>query len=253
MKFRTFMVTGMMGLMALSVNAKKTKPVEAEKNAETSATVTMKPVNIVTFQDSLAYGIGVNLGNNLKRDSIMLDVEIIKAGINDAMKGLEPKLAKADVDKVFQKLSQQMQEKQMKEQQMAGEKNKVAGEKFLEMNKKNPDVKTTPTGLQYKVIKEGTGVKPTAADTVEVHYTGKLITGKVFDSSVERGETIKFPLNGVIPGWTEGLQLMTEGSKYELYIPSALGYGDRGAGGAIGPNEALIFEVELIKVMKSGK
>lgn len=129
------------------------------------------------------------------------------------------------------------------------EENKVAGEKFLAENAKKPTVKTTTSGLQYEVITAGTGkVKPNASDSVTVHYKGTTIDGKEFDSSYSRGEPTSFPLNAVIPGWTEGVQLMTEGAKYKFFIPSNLAYGENGAGGAIGPNEALIFDVELIKI-----
>lgn len=126
--------------------------------------------------------------------------------------------------------------------------NKAAGEKFLAENGKKPNIKTTASGLQYEVLTEGKGKKPAATDNVTVHYKGTTIDGKEFDSSYSRGEPTSFPLNGVIPGWTEGVQLMAEGSKYKFYIPSNLAYGENGAGGAIGPNETLIFEVELIKI-----
>ena len=129
--------------------------------------------------------------------------------------------------------------------------NLTLGREFLEENAKNDSVKVTESGLQYMVLKEGKGIKPSATDTVTVHYTGTLISGKVFDSSVERGEPASFPLNRVIPGWTEGLQLMSEGSKYRLFIPSELAYGEKGAGNDILPNSTLIFDVELIKVTKS--
>jgi len=129
------------------------------------------------------------------------------------------------------------------------EENKAAGEKFLVENAKKPNVKTTASGLQYEVLTPGKGkTNPKATDNVTVHYKGTSIDGKEFDSSYSRGEPTSFPLNGVIPGWTEGVQLMTEGAKYKFFIPSALAYGENGAGGAIGPNEALIFEVELIKI-----
>ena len=123
-----------------------------------------------------------------------------------------------------------------------------AGKKFLEENAKKEGIKSTPSGLQYEVLREGTGPKPGASSTVEVHYEGRLINGKVFDSSYQRNETISFPLNRVIPGWTEGLQLMPTGAKYRLYIPSELGYGARGAGADIPPNAALVFDVELISI-----
>jgi FKBP-type peptidyl-prolyl cis-trans isomerase len=141
-----------------------------------------------------------------------------------------------------------MMAKAQAESQKKGEGNKVKGEKFLAENKNAKGVTTTASGLQYSVIKEGTGPKPTASSTVKVHYTGKLLDGTTFDSSVDRGEPVEFPLNGVIPGWTEGLQLMNKGAKYKLYIPANLAYGDRGAGNAIGPNETLIFEVELLEI-----
>lgn len=128
------------------------------------------------------------------------------------------------------------------------EENKAVGEKFLAENGKKANIKSTASGLQYEVLSEGKGKKPAATDSVTVHYKGTTIDGKEFDSSYGRGEPATFPLNGVIPGWTEGVQLMTEGSKYKFYIPSALAYGENGAGGAIGPNETLIFEVELIKI-----
>jgi len=128
--------------------------------------------------------------------------------------------------------------------------NKTLGREFLEQNAKNDSVVQTQSGLQYMVLKEGTGAKPGAEDTVTVHYTGKLLDGTVFDSSVERGEPTSFPLNAVIPGWTEGLQLMSEGAKYRLFIPSELAYGSKGAGDKILPNATLIFDVELIKVIK---
>ncbi len=127
--------------------------------------------------------------------------------------------------------------------------NKAAGEKFLAENAKKSTIKSTSSGLQYEVLTPGTGkINPKATDTVTVHYKGTSIDGKEFDSSYSRGEPASFPLNGVIPGWTEGVQLMTEGAKYRFYIPSALAYGENGAGGAIGPNETLIFEVELLKI-----
>ena len=129
------------------------------------------------------------------------------------------------------------------------EENKAAGEKFLAENTKKPNVKTTASGLQYEVLTPGKGkTNPAATDNVTVHYKGTSLDGKEFDSSYSRGKPTSFPLNGVIPGWTEGVQLMTEGAKYKFYIPSALAYGENGAGGAIGPNETLIFEVELIKI-----
>jgi FKBP-type peptidyl-prolyl cis-trans isomerase FkpA len=143
-----------------------------------------------------------------------------------------------------------LQASQQAKQKEAAEKNKAEGEKFLADNAKKPGVKVTASGLQYQVIKEGTGAKPAATDQVSVHYTGTLIDGTKFDSSYDRNEPAKFALNGVIPGWGEALQLMKVGSKYKLFIPSNLAYGDRGTPGPIGPNAALIFDVELLEIVK---
>jgi len=208
-----------------------------------------KPAQLKTFQDSVAYAIGMNIGNNLLNDSLFLNVDIIKAGLNDALNTRNTVLTQQQIEQIFQQFSMQMQEKQMVQQKAAGEINLKKGKEFLEQNKKNQNVKVTESGLQYQVIKEAnSGRKPKATDKVKVHYTGTLIDGTVFDSSVERGEPISFPLNGVISGWTEGVQLMSVGSKYKFFIPAHLAYGERGAGGSIGPNETLIFEVELLDI-----
>jgi FKBP-type peptidyl-prolyl cis-trans isomerase FklB len=145
---------------------------------------------------------------------------------------------------------QHMQEERAKVAKQEGDKNKQAGEKFLADNRGKPGVKELPNGLQYKVLKAGTGAKPAATDTVEVNYRGTLIDGTEFDSSYKRGQPATFPVNGVIKGWTQALQMMNEGSKWQLFIPADLAYGSRGAGGVIGPNATLVFEVELLKVKK---
>ncbi len=209
-----------------------------------------KPAQLKTFQDSVAYAIGMNIGNNLLNDELFLNVDIIKAGLHDALNLKKTILTQEEIEQVFQSFSAQMQEKQMEKQKKQGDENLKKGQAFLEKNKKNPGVKVTESGLQYQVIKEGNGPKPQATSTVKVHYHGTLIDGTVFDSSVERGEPISFPLNGVISGWTEGVQLMGVGSKFKFFIPANLAYGERGAGGAIGPNETLIFEVELLEIEK---
>jgi FKBP-type peptidyl-prolyl cis-trans isomerase len=160
------------------------------------------------------------------------------------------KLTDQQFQACMENLQQEAMQKMEAEKAASGSVNKARGEKFLAENKSKDGVKTTASGLQYKVIKEGTGKKPAKENTVKVHYTGTTIDGKVFDSSVERGEPIEFPLAGVIAGWTEGVQLMSVGSKYTLYIPSNLAYGEQGAGQAIGPNETLIFDVELLDITK---
>ncbi len=205
--------------------------------------------------DSISYAIGMNIGQTFKMQKLdsTITLDVVKAAMNDAMFGDTTKLLlkKDDIAKIFADLQKTMQDKQMKEQAEKGKGAKKIGEDYLAKNKTNPNVKVTPSGLQYEVIKEGNGKKPSLENTVKVHYTGTLVNGKVFDSSVQRGEPIEFPLNGVIKGWTEGLQLMKVGSKYKLYIPSELGYGEAGAGGQIGPNEVLIFEVELLDVKET--
>ncbi len=203
-------------------------------------------VELKTKQDSLAYAIGNQWGKNLKTDDLLLNTDLIKQGIDDSFKD-NSKLTDEQIQTVLMTLQQEVQEKRMKKQQEAAAGNIKKAEEFLAANKTKEGVKTTASGLQYKVLTEGTGKSPVATDKVEVHYHGTLIDGSVFDSSVQRGEPITFPLNGVIPGWTEGLQLMKEGGKVRFFIPPGLAYGAQGSG-AIGPNEVLIFDVDLIKV-----
>lgn len=203
-------------------------------------------VELKTKQDSLAYAIGTQWGKNLKTDDLMLNTAVIKQGIDDSFKETS-KLTDEQIQTVLMTLQSEIQEKRMKKQQEAASNNIKKAEEFLAANKTKEGVKTTASGLQYKVLKEGTGKSPLSTDKVEVHYHGTLIDGSVFDSSVQRGEPITFPLNGVIPGWTEGLQLMKEGGKVRFFIPPALAYGAQGSG-AIGPNEVLIFDVDLITV-----
>jgi len=195
----------------------------------------------MTKEQKISYALGANIGMNMKQDIKQLDYESFLKGVKDAYAGTN------------QFTDQQMQEifAQLQEDIQAQKKSGVAveiekGAKFLEENKKNPEVKETASGLQYMVLQEGKGEHPTATSKVTVHYTGKLLDGTVFDSSVERGEPITFGLNQVIRGWTEGLQLMTPGSKYRLFIPYNLAYGENGAGGMIPGGATLIFDVELI-------
>jgi FKBP-type peptidyl-prolyl cis-trans isomerase len=162
--------------------------------------------------------------------------------------GAKPAIGEAELTTVMRSFEENMRKKNTERVMEMGAKNQKAGEAFLEANKKKPGVVTLPSGLQYKVIKEGTGPKPTPNDTVVCNYSGKLLDGKEFDSSYKRGEPAQFLLSHVIPGWVEGLQLMPVGSKYEFYIPSNLAYGERGAGADIGPNATLIFEVELLGI-----
>jgi FKBP-type peptidyl-prolyl cis-trans isomerase FklB len=194
-------------------------------------------------KDKFSYSIGLNIGSNLSKQNIPVNPEALTAGIKDAIAG-KPQLTPDQVKEVMATFEKDMEQKQ----KAAGEKNASEGAKFLEENKKKEGVKTTASGLQYKALKEGTGARPKESDTVTVNYRGTLINGTEFDSSYKRGQPATFPLNGVIKGWTEGLQLMKVGSKYQLFVPSNLAYGDRALGPDISPNSTLIFEVELLGV-----
>lgn len=199
-------------------------------------------------QQRSSYSIGADIGGNLKRQGLEVDGKAMAAGLIDALAG-KTQLTDAEIKETLTAFRTQMMEKMQARQKEAGDKNIKDGEAFLAANAKKEGVKTTASGLQYKVLKSGAGkVSPKATDTVKVHYHGTLIDGTVFDSSVDRGEPISFPLNGVIPGWTEGLQLMKEGDKFQFVIPSKLAYAEQGAGGKIGPNSTLVFEVELLAI-----
>jgi FKBP-type peptidyl-prolyl cis-trans isomerase FklB len=199
-------------------------------------------VKLTNDIDSVSYGIGVSIGQNLGKDGLE------KVNLDVMMKAM-----RAAIDK--DSLLLDMNQSQMAIQKYIGEVKKKKGEEalvkekaFLDENAKKPGVKTLPSGLQYLVMKEGTGAKPAATDTVVCHYHGTLLDGKVFDSSVDRGQPATFPVGGVIPGWVEALQLMPVGSKWKLFVPAKLAYGEHGAGGSIGPNSTLIFEVELLSI-----
>ena len=217
----------------------------AAKSAQPAAPQAGKPESV---QDRAAYVIGFNLGRQLKQNDINANTDLIVKGLKDGMGGADGLLTEEEMQAAMQAFQQQVMTQQQEKQKVIGEKNKVEGEAFLAKNKERPGVKTTASGLQYEVLKEGTGAQPKATDSVTVHYKGTLTDGTPFDSSYDRGEPATFILNQVIPGWTEGVQLMKAGSKYKFYIPAALGYGERGAGGTSGPNAPLVFEVELISV-----
>src|SRR5438309_513809 len=192
-------------------------------------------------KDKVSYAIGMQIGFNLARQKVDINPDVLNAGMKDAIAG-KPQLTPDQVKDVMAQFEKDMEQKQ----KQLGEKNKTDGAKFLEDNKKKPGVKTTASGLQYKVEKEGTGSQPKATDMVTVNYRGTLIDGTEFDSSYKRGQPATFPVNGVIKGWTEALQLMKVGSKYQVVVPSNLAYGERSVSPEIGPNATLIFEVELL-------
>ena len=201
-------------------------------------------------KEKISYIIGMDIGTNFKRQSIDIDPDILGRGIKDGLSGAKPLLPEQEAKEVLAAFEKVMKGKQEESRKAIGEKNKKEGEVFLAENKAKEGVKTAPSGLQYKVIKPGTGKKPQAADTVTVNYRGTLVDGTEFDSSYRRGKPATFPVSGVIPGWTEALQSMEEGAKWQIIIPSKLAYGEQGAGQMIGPNATLIFEVELISIQE---
>ncbi|MDR0605602.1 MAG: FKBP-type peptidyl-prolyl cis-trans isomerase [Bacteroidales bacterium] len=199
----------------------------------------------MTQEEKKSYALGIAVGINYQQMGIKVDVTAFSNGFSDAISGKKPELSEKELEQALSSLQDDIE----KENKSFIAQEKEKGRKFLEENKQKHGVTETPSGLQYKIIRESIGKKPLQTDTVEVHYHGKLLDGTVFDSSVARGEKIQFPLNQVIPGWTEGLQLMSEGSKFEFYIPSHLAYGDKGAGDIIKGGATLVFEVELFKVI----
>lgn len=207
-----------------------------------------KKVELKDFKDKVSYSIGLNLGNDFKTQEVDVNADALAQGIKDSLAGGETLMTPDEVKETIVTFQKDLGEKQKARLAKMSEDNLKAGQAFLAENAKKEGVKTTASGLQYKIIKEGTGKKPTANDTVTVHYTGRLIDGTEFDSSVKRGQPATFPVGGVIPGWTEALQMMKEGAKWELFIPANLAYGERGAGPKIQPNSVLTFDVELIKV-----
>lgn len=231
---------------AKSATAKTTHAVPAKK----PATVTLK-----TQKDKVSYALGMNIGTNLQRQPVELDPALVALGLKDALSGGKMLLTIEEAQSVLKVVQDDLKQKQqakMKEQEAKmkelGAANQKEGDEFLAANKAKDGVVTLPSGLQYKILQAGTGPKPAASDTVVCNYKGTLINGKEFDSSYKRNEPATFPVNGVIKGWTEALQLMSVGSKWQLFIPPTLAYGDRGAGADIGPSATLIFEVELVSI-----
>jgi len=245
------------GAWAQQSSTSTTKPATAAKPATsttttkprpTAAPATSQPLVLKTDKEKLSYAIGMNIGQSMKKDSLDIDPAILSRAIKDAVTGSKPAMTEEEARTIVTAFRTEMVKKQQAEAQKAGEVNKQAGDKFLAENKTKDGVVTLPSGLQYKVIKQGDGPKPTASDTVVTNYRGTLIDGKEFDSSYKRGQPATFPVGQVIKGWTEALQLMPVGSKWQLYIPSNLAYGDRGAGGDIGPNSTLVFDIELLSI-----
>jgi FKBP-type peptidyl-prolyl cis-trans isomerase FklB len=199
-------------------------------------------------KDKASYSIGYDIGSTFKKQNIDLNMDALMSGLKEGLAGKDGTLTKEERDKTLEAFQKEMMEKQVAASKEAATKNAAEGEKFLAENKSKEGVKTTASGLQYKVLKEGSGASPKETDTVVTNYKGTLLDGTEFDSSYKRNEPATFPVNRVIKGWTEALQLMKPGAKYQLFIPAALAYGERGAGRDIGPNATLIFEVELLSI-----
>jgi len=232
---------------------KATTPKSTAKPGASAAAKTQTPLALKTQKDKFSYALGMNLGANLHKQSVPVDPNIMARGLKDALAGGKTLLTEEEARAAITAVQNDMREKQQAKMQQAGDANKKEGEAFLTDNKSKEGVVALPSGLQYKVLKEGNGAKPTATDSVVCNYRGTLINGTEFDSSSKHGGPATFPVNGVIKGWTEALQLMPVGSKWQLFVPADLAYGDRGAGGDIGPNAALIFEVELVSIQNKSE
>jgi FKBP-type peptidyl-prolyl cis-trans isomerase FklB len=205
-------------------------------------------LELKTTRDQASYAIGQNIGRSIQNDGLELNVAALVQGLMDALNGAQAKLTPQQAQAALESLGRDMDTRRAERARVEGEKNKKEGDTFLAANKSKQGVVTLPSGLQYTILKSGNGPTPKLNDRVKTHYHGTLISGKVFDSSVERGEPITFPVGGVIRGWTEALQLMKVGDKWKLFVPSELAYGPGGAGADIGPNAVLIFEVELLGI-----
>jgi FKBP-type peptidyl-prolyl cis-trans isomerase FklB len=250
------------GLMILGiVQAQQTPPKSTPQTppattpkppaAKPGSTVVKKPavLTLKTQKEKASYAIGLNIGKSMHKDAVDVDTSILLRGLKDGLADSKPLLTDDEARAVMVTLQTEMRKKQEEKALVQGEANKKEGEAFLADNKTKDGVITLPSGLQYRILKEGTGPKPVATDTVVCNYKGTLLDNTEFDSSYKRGQPATFPLSNVIKGWTEALQLMPVGSKWQLFIPSELAYGARGGpGGSIGPNETLIFEVELMSV-----
>jgi FKBP-type peptidyl-prolyl cis-trans isomerase FklB len=218
-----------------------------------TAAKTSAPLVLKTQKDKVSYAIGLNIGKSFRKDSVDVNSLIFARGVKDAITGAKPLLTDDELKAALTELQAELKKHQDDAARVAGDTNQKAGETFLAENKTKDGVVALPSGLQYKIITAGTGPKPAETDSVVCNYRGTLLDGTEFDSSYKRGQPATFPVNGVIKGWTEALQLMPVGSKWQLFVPADLAYGVRGAGGEIGPNATLVFEVELISIQEKAK
>jgi FKBP-type peptidyl-prolyl cis-trans isomerase FklB len=225
----------------------------AAKTGPATKARTQSVLTLKTQKDKLSYALGMNLGSNLHKETVDVDPTIVLRGLKDALVAGKTLLTEDEARAALTQLQTEVRSKQQEKMKVAGEMNKKEGVEFLAANKSKEGVVILPSGLQYKILTVGMGPKPTPSDSVVCNYRGTLISGAEFDSSYKRGQPATFPVNGVIKGWTEALQLMPVGSKWQLFVPSELGYGDRGAGANIGPGATLIFEVELLSIQGKDK
>lgn len=228
--------------------AKKPATTGTAKTGTAAGSKAAAPLVLNTPKEKASYAIGQNIGKAMKKDSVDIDPNILARGIKDAVTGAKQAMTDEEEQATLQALQTEMKGKMEAKAAATGLANKQAGETFMATNKSKPGVTTTASGMQYRVLTNGSGPKPTASDTVTCNYKGTLVDGKEFDSSYKRGQPAQFPVTGVIKGWTEALQMMPVGSKWELVLPPNLAYGDRGAGPDIGPNSTLVFEVELVGI-----
>lgn len=237
------LIASTVALSACNDEADKTAQPEAQAAPAAESTV----AGLSTEMQQVSYGIGLNFSQNIKRQGVELDMTAFNSGVSDGLAENEPQISQADIMKAMQSFQQKMTAKQKTDRENQGGDNKKQADAFFAENTKKEGVVTLESGLQYKIITEGKGEIPSADTTVEVNYRGTLLNGEEFDSSYKRGQPVSFPVKGVIKGWTEALQLMPVGSKWELYIPAELAYGPGGTG-PIGPNSALVFEVDLLSI-----
>ncbi len=236
---------------ASAATAAKGQSEEAKPKTATAAK-SAAGLELKSEKEKFSYAYGMKIGESLKKQGVPVDPAILERGMKDSVAG-KTLMTDEEAQAAMTEMQNEIRKKQAEKMSEAGGTNKKEGEEFLAENKGKPGVTTLPDGLQYKILKEGTGPKPTASDSVECNYRGTLINGTEFDSSYKRGKSATFPVSGVIKGWTEALQLMPVGSKWQLFIPSGLAYGERGAGADIGPNATLIFEIELLSITDKSK
>jgi FKBP-type peptidyl-prolyl cis-trans isomerase FklB len=234
------------GTASKQASTSQTSPATSSQQSAPAATPVIP--GLPTKKDQISYALGMNVGKGLHRESIDVDPNLVMQGLKDAMSGGKTLMTDEQAQQTMMQLQSEVRDQEEAKRKASAETNAKKGEAFLAQNKTKPGVVALPSGLQYKIIKQGTGPKPTPNDVVTCNYRGTLIDGTEFDSSYKRGEPATFPVKGVIKGWTEALQLMPVGSKFELVLPPDLAYGERGAGQDIGPNETLVFEVELMSI-----